>query len=81
MPPILREAQLETVEAGPKVIGKMISELQLRNETGASIVGIDRQGESIVNPRPSEELEKGDRILLLGNSEQLESARKLLAAS
>lgn len=81
MPQILREAQLETVEAGPKVIGKMISELQLRSETGASIVGIDRQGESIVNPGPSEELEKGDQILLLGNSEQLESARRLLAAS
>lgn len=81
LPPILREAQLETVEAGTKVVGKMISELQLRRETGASIVGIDRHGESIVNPRPSEELAKGDRILLLGNSEQLESARKLLGAS
>jgi CPA2 family monovalent cation:H+ antiporter-2 len=58
--------------------GKLIGELALRTRTGASIVGIQRNGENIVNPGPDEELRPGDEVLLLGNQENLESARKLL---
>jgi len=80
LPQILKEAQLETVEVGAAVVGRKISELRLRSEAGASIVGIDRRGKSIVNPGAGEELQTGDRILLLGDPGQLEAARKLLTA-
>jgi K+/H+ antiporter YhaU regulatory subunit KhtT len=53
--------------------------LQLRSETGASIVGIERAAEKIINPGPDEELQAEDRLLLLGRSEQLDAAQKLLA--
>src|SRR6185436_12119644 len=69
LPSLLREANLETVTlaAGSPAAGRLIHELQLRTRTGASIVGIERNGASIVNPGPDEELQAGDRILLLGS--------------
>jgi monovalent cation:H+ antiporter-2, CPA2 family len=82
LPPLLRKALLETVEVQPgtDAAGKMIAELKLRTLTGASVVGIERNGTSIVNPGPDEELESGDQILLLGSEDQLKAAKELLAA-
>jgi CPA2 family monovalent cation:H+ antiporter-2 len=80
MPSLLREARMEPVRltAESAVAGKMIAELRLRTETGASIVGIQRGETSMVNPAPEEELLAGDDVLLIGNPEQLASARALL---
>jgi CPA2 family monovalent cation:H+ antiporter-2 len=62
------------------VAGKLIGELRLRSETGASVVGIERDGSSVLNPGPDEELRPGDSVLLLGSSEQLRAAATLLHA-
>lgn len=77
---MLREANLKTVtlEPGSPATGKLIRELLLRTSTGASIVGIERQGASLVNPGPDEELQAGDQVLLLGSREQLEAAGTVL---
>lgn len=76
LPSLLREADLEavTIAPGSAAAGKLIRELQLRTQTGASIVGIERGGKSIINPGPDEELQSGDQILLLGTREQLKAA-------
>jgi CPA2 family monovalent cation:H+ antiporter-2 len=81
LPSLLREADLDTIvlKDGSPGVGKLIRELQLRSQTGASIVGIERNGTSIINPGPDEELQTGDRVLLLGNKPQLEAAKKSLA--
>jgi len=81
LPSLLREADLQTVtiNAGSPAAGKLIRELQLRSQTGASIVGIERNNSSIINPGPDEELQTGDRVLLLGNQAQLEAAQKSLS--
>jgi hypothetical protein len=80
LPPMLREAELETVVVarGAPAAGKLIRELHLRRRTGASVVGIERGGESIVNPGPDEELQPDDGVLLLGTRKQLAAARPLL---
>jgi CPA2 family monovalent cation:H+ antiporter-2 len=82
LPPLLREARLESVEVQPGTVaaGKMIAELRLRTQTGASIVGIERDGTSIVNPGADEELQSGDQVLLIGSEDQLQAARELLGA-
>jgi CPA2 family monovalent cation:H+ antiporter-2 len=79
--PLLREADLETVTLleNSFAIGKLIRELQLRSETGASIVGIERGGASILNPGPDEELLVNDHVLLLGTKTQLDAGKQLLA--
>jgi monovalent cation:H+ antiporter-2, CPA2 family len=75
---LLKEARVETVLIRPSspAIGKLISELGLRSRTGASIVAIERNGETMVNPGPDEEIVEGDQILLLGRSSHLEAARR-----
>ncbi len=80
LPSMLRDANLATVTlaAGSPAAGKLIRELQLRTQTGASIVGIERHGDSVINPGPDEELQPGDHVLLLGTRTQLEAAQAAL---
>jgi CPA2 family monovalent cation:H+ antiporter-2 len=75
--PLLEDVKLETVDIGnSKAAGKLISEIKLRSETGASIIGIERKGQRILNPESYEEIEKDDKLLLMGYPEQLEAARE-----
>jgi CPA2 family monovalent cation:H+ antiporter-2 len=82
LPPLLREANLETITlaANSPAAGKYIRELALRTLTGASIVGIQRNTARIINPGPDEDLQAGDEILLLGTRAQLDSARAAFTA-
>ncbi len=81
LPAMMRDAQIATIRIGKaaSVAGKLIGELRLRTNTGASIVGIQRDGESLINPGPDEELRVDDEVLLLGSEAQLDAARKLLS--
>ncbi len=78
--PVLQDIRLESVNLGPESIGikKLISELELRSKTGATIIGIERDGKSIVNPEADEELAGGDKLLLLGLDEQIKAAKEFL---
>jgi CPA2 family monovalent cation:H+ antiporter-2 len=80
LPSLLREANLKTVSiaAGTSTAGKRIREIGLRTQSGASIVGIEREAVSILNPDPDEELKAGDHVLLLGTAKQLADAEKVL---
>jgi CPA2 family monovalent cation:H+ antiporter-2 len=80
LPSLLKDACLvvHSISPASAAAGKVISELQLRTLTGASIVGIERSGENIVNPGVSEELRPGDAVLLLGSEEQLQKAKEVL---
>jgi CPA2 family monovalent cation:H+ antiporter-2 len=78
---LLEKGQLASVTIAPdsRAAGRLIRELRLRTETGATIVAIERAGVSTVNPDPDEELLASDKILLLGRTDQLEKARTALA--
>lgn len=79
LPALLREAKLETVVVSALIAGRLIRELDLRAQTGASIVAIERGGKTLVNPGPDDELKEGDKLLLLGSADQLLNARRHLA--
>ena len=70
-----------TIAPGSVAAGKFISEIGLRTTTGASIVGIERTGENVINPGPDEELRAEDRVLLIGTRTQLDAAQALLSSS
>jgi K+/H+ antiporter YhaU regulatory subunit KhtT len=55
-----------------------LSELRLRSETGATIVAIYRDTESIANPSADMALAPGDVLLVLGNKAQIQSALAFL---
>ncbi|MCC5788831.1 MAG: cation:proton antiporter [Opitutales bacterium] len=57
-----------------KWAGKTIQATALRNVTGASIVGLERQGYALESIGPSTHLFPGDRILILGTDEQRKKA-------
>jgi CPA2 family monovalent cation:H+ antiporter-2 len=78
--PMLRSADLSkiTIAEGWFAAGKLIGELRLRSESGASVVGIQRGDGRVVNPGADEELHIGDEIMLLGNQSQIAAARLLL---
>lgn len=57
--------------------GQSLREINLRARVGVSVVGLERAGRTTVNPAADERLEAGDRVLLLGDDEQLASARSI----
>jgi CPA2 family monovalent cation:H+ antiporter-2 len=77
---LLKTAELDsvTISADSPAAGRLIRELRLRTETGATIVGIERAGVTSVNPGPDDELVTGDQVLLLGQRGQLDRARSVL---
>lgn len=54
------------------VISKKISDIKLWQHTGATIVAIRRGAEIIISPGPSANIEVGDRIVVVGDSDVLE---------
>jgi CPA2 family monovalent cation:H+ antiporter-2 len=67
------------VGAAAFVCGRSLREINLRAQTGASVIGIERDGRTIVNPRADELLLAGDVVLLLGDDDQIAGARKLFS--
>ena len=78
---IMLELKIQSVTLAEEnyAIGKSLMELRLRNITGATVVRITYPDNSLVeNPAPDLLLNKGDTVYLLGNTEQLNHAAKLL---
>jgi monovalent cation:H+ antiporter-2, CPA2 family len=61
--------------------GKTIGQLAVRGKFSCSVVGIDRQGFGMVNPRADTVVYPQDKLLLLGSAEQLVQAARELGAS
>jgi CPA2 family monovalent cation:H+ antiporter-2 len=54
--------------------GATISDTRLREETGVLILGVIRKNQTLNNPRSSETIFAGDRLVLSGTKEQLKNA-------
>jgi len=67
-----------TVPAGGEASGRTIRDLNLRRRTGATIVALDRGADRIVNPPPNVVLQPGDRVTVVGEEDQVNSARDVL---
>jgi len=60
-------------------INKSIRELDVRNESGANIIGLKREdGSFIVNPLPEVLLSRNDKMFVLGTKKQLGRLRNIL---
>lgn len=58
------------VRAGSLLDGHTIADLALRTRTGATVVGIMRDGQMIANPAPTERLEALDLLAIAGTPDQ-----------
>lgn len=59
-------------------VNQAIRDLRLRSETGATIVALYRDEESIPNPSPETKLVPGDVLLLMGDQTQIKAAIQFL---
>lgn len=62
----------------PSAVNQTIRDLRLRADTGATIVAIYRDDNSIPNPSPETKLEPGDVLLLMGDQGQVRAAIQFL---
>lgn len=61
-----------------KMAGKAIGAFDIRSETGATVLAIKKpSGKTVANPSPSEVVDAGDVLIVMGSPDQLENARKL----
>jgi voltage-gated potassium channel len=59
--------------------GKAIRELEVRNDSGANIIGLKRPDNSyVINPLPETSLSVSDKLFALGTKNQLSRFRKIL---
>ncbi len=70
--------QEKVIPAESSVSGLTIRQTKLRETTGATIIAISRGQESIYDPNPNAYLFSGDRVVLLGNRQQIDEASHLL---
>jgi CPA2 family monovalent cation:H+ antiporter-2 len=67
------------VRGGSSVCGQSLRAINLRARVGVSVIGIEREGVTQVNPTADATLEAGDVVLVLGDDDQIERTRVLLA--
>jgi len=70
----LIELTWEELKDDSLLVGNSLRELNLRQQTGASVVGVLRNGNFISNPSADLVFETGDLVALIGNRQQYESA-------
>lgn len=63
---------------GSRAAGSSLGELNLRGRTGATVVGIFRDGTEIPHPAASERLVAGDLVALTGSRDAIQAARQQL---
>lgn len=63
------------------LVGKTLAEANLRSRTGASVVAILREQHLIANPKSMTIFQAGDRMGLIGDREEMETAEKLISQS
>jgi len=74
----LAVTQTYLIEATSPGAGRTIRELDLRAETGVTIVAVTRAGQPTPNPSPDFQLAAGDVLVLVGTHRQPDEARRAL---
>ena len=62
----LLELRWEELNDESLLIGRTLRQLDMRKMTGASVVGVLRQGKFIANPSPDLTFKSGDMVALIG---------------
>lgn len=77
---ILEQTTTQTyyLEKDSIAVGKSLSELDLRKQTGCSVIAVVRGGKPFPGPSGDFVLKENDLLVLVGSHAQIESARKIL---
>jgi CPA2 family monovalent cation:H+ antiporter-2 len=64
--------------SGNGSVGKTLKQIDLRAQTGATVIAIERPGSAVVYPTADEALLENDVVVLTGSQEAVSAARELL---
>lgn len=76
---LLAESHIESLTVPTSCAGATLGELDVRRHTGATVLAIQRNGETSSNPGPDETIVAGDTLVVLATAEQLQAIQGLLA--
>ena len=76
--PGLGDTRAVRIDSSSAAVGQSLAELNLRGRSGATVLAISRDGESIVVPTAGERLKAGDVLAVTGSHEAIETAKDLL---
>ncbi|MFD1646443.1 cation:proton antiporter regulatory subunit [Haloarchaeobius litoreus] len=76
----LGEAILEWVEIGEgsSIVGQTLSGCDVRNQTGVSVIAIQRGDETVPNPDPDETIAADDILVVLGTREEQQALQEFV---
>lgn len=75
----LKMDEISFAEMNEEFKNKTIRELDLRQKTGATIIGFkDAENGFIINPSPDLKISNGDVLIVLGKENEIQQCRKLL---
>lgn len=60
------------VESGAEAEGQSTGSLRLRQQTGATVIAVVREGQAFANPQPDYRFRAGDTVVLVGDKESLQ---------
>jgi TrkA domain protein len=66
------------LNSGSELAGQTLGEADLRQETGVSVLAIQRESETFPNPGPEFELAAGDVLVTLGTREEQNAIEEML---
>ncbi|CAG0995164.1 Putative cation/proton antiporter YbaL [Anaerolineales bacterium] len=69
------------VPEGSPLIGQSLGQANLRTRTGASIVAILRGDQIMANPKSATVFQKGDRVGMIGDEEEIKTAESFINSS
>jgi CPA2 family monovalent cation:H+ antiporter-2 len=78
---LLAESHIESLAVPSTCSGATLGDLDVRRETGATVLAIQRGDETASNPGPDETIVAGDTLVLLATSQQLQAIEALLTRS
>jgi CPA2 family monovalent cation:H+ antiporter-2 len=80
---ILAQGTIETyyIVAGNSIIGKSIKEINLKAQSGAMIINIIRNNQTITNPPSELMLQEADQLILFGSHSAIDLGLKILNGS
>jgi len=67
---------VHTYIIGANLSGKTIAGLNIRSRTGVTILAVSREGDNTVNPGPAFQFMKGDAVVVIGESHQIQAFEK-----
>lgn len=69
------------VDAESPLAGQSLEEADVGRRTGVTVVAIQREGEVISGPSPSETIQAGDTLVVIGDRESCEAFEDLVAGN